>query len=230
MPTLEIVNSEQHRQLRMRAPIGPTPHFVPIILAEFASAAASCPIFLAKDPETGRFYAGAMFGFRPGENLVDEDSGGPGAFVPLDVERQGFFTSEENIVVDVEHPRVNGSEGEPLFDDDGQPGEAMRRVQRALGLLVKGTQDTEAFIQAMVDHRLIEPVDISLRFDDGEDLALAGLYTVSLDAIADLEDADVLMLFRSGYLRLAYTVSGSLRQIPVLANRRNRRLAGGLEG
>jgi hypothetical protein len=32
------------------------------------------------------------------------------------------------------------------------------------------------------------------------------------------------MLFRKGYLLLAYTIAGSLRQIPVLANRRNERL------
>ena len=76
--------------------------------------------------------------------------------------------------------------------------------------------------------RLLEPIDISLRFDDGENLQLEGLYTVSLDSIGELDDSTALSLFRKGYLQLAYAMSGSLRQIPVLAHRRNQRLAEGL--
>jgi hypothetical protein len=100
----------------------------------------------------------------------------------------------------------------------------MRRIQRALGLLVTGNEETERFIETLVGLRLIEPIDVSLKFDDGKKLQLDGLYTVSLDSIAELGDSDALMLFRKGYLLLAYTIAGSLRQIPVLANRRNERL------
>jgi hypothetical protein len=78
-----------------------------------------------------------------------------------------------------------------------------------------------------VDFRLVEPIDISLKFDDGENLRLDGLYTVSLDSIAELDDSLALSLFRKGYLQLAYCIAGSLRQIPLLANRRNARLVEG---
>ena len=101
MQQLEILNSEAHRHLRVRPPQG-TPHFVPIVASEFSSAATCCPILLNKSAETGRFYAGAMFGFRPGENLVSGEPGAAGAFQPLDIERQGFFVSAENIAIDAE--------------------------------------------------------------------------------------------------------------------------------
>jgi hypothetical protein len=182
---------------------------------------------LAKNPENGRFYAAALFGFKPGENLLADDPGASRAFRPLDVERQAFFTSGENIAIDVEHPRISESEGAPLFDEDGEPADDLRGIQRALGLLVAGNEQTESFIQQLVDLRLVEPIDISLNFDDGEKLHLDGLYTVSLDAIAELDDDAVLSLFRNGYLQLAYTMAGSLKQIPVLAHRRNERLATG---
>jgi hypothetical protein len=103
----------------------------------------------------------------------------------------------------------------------------LRRIQRALGLLVTGNEETESFIQTLVHQRLVEPIDISLSFDDGEKLQLDGLYTVSIDTIHELDDAAALSLFRKGYLRLAYTMAGSLKQIPVLAHRRNDRLARG---
>jgi hypothetical protein len=227
MATLEVLNSEAHKHLRLRRSAGPVPHFVPIVALEFAIAATCCPILLCKDPETGRFYAGAMFGFKPGENLVEEVAGSADPFRPLDIERQAFFVSGENIAIDIEHARISDSEGEPLFDETGEPSEALQRIQRALGLLVSGTEYTNALIQTFVELRLVEPIDISLRFDDGQKLELDGLYTVSLDAIADLEDTAVLSLFRKGYLQAAYAIAGSLRQIAVLASRRNQQLVGG---
>lgn len=223
MRDLEILNSEQHRRLRVR-PNEPWPHFVPIVTSEFAAAATCCPIMLAKDPENGRFYAAAMFGFKPGENLLSDDGAARAAFRPLDVERQGFFTSGENIAIDLEHARISETEGDPLFDEAGEPTDALRRIQRALGLLVAGAEATQTFIKTMVDRRLVEPIDISLKFDDGESLRLDGLYTVSLDSIAAIDDESALSLFRNGYLQLAYCMAGSLRQIPVLASRHNDRL------
>jgi len=227
MTNLEVVNTEGHRRLRLRQRAEPWPYFVPIVVSEFTTAATCCPILLAKNPENGRFYVGALFGFEPGENLVSDDPGAARAFRPLDLERQGFFITGENIAVDLDHPRISEKDGEPLFGEDGEPSDAMRRIQHALGLLVTGNEETERFIETLIGLRLIEPIDISLRFDDGRKIHLDGLYTVSLDSIAELGDSDVLLLFRQGYLLLAYTVAGSLRQISVLANRRNERLAAG---
>src|SRR4051794_5338289 len=106
MSKLEILNSEQHRGLRLHPPARSTSHFVQIVASEFTAASTCCPILLAKTPETGRFYAGAIFGFKLGENLLADDPGASRAFRPLDLERQGFFTSGENIAIDLEHPRI----------------------------------------------------------------------------------------------------------------------------
>lgn len=221
LANLDVLNSDLHRNLRLRSDKLEVPHFVQIVISEFPAAAACCPILLTKNPETGGFIAGALFGFRPGENLVSD-----GGFRPLDIERGGFFVAGEEIAIDPESPRLSYVEGEPLFDDDGAPTGLMRRIQQALGLLVRGTEETDAFIRALVELRIVEPIDISLRFDDGEHLQLEGLYSVSLDSIAELDDTTALSLFRNGYLQLAYCVAGSLRQIPILASRRNDRLAG----
>lgn len=224
MARLEPLNLDRHRQVRVGAPVPDGRPFVQIVVSEFAAAAATCPILFSKFPETGQFYAGAMFGFRPEEPpLIAEDG-----FVPLDVERQGFFVSGEDMAVDLEHPRISEMAGEPLFDGEGQPTEQLRRIQHALGQLVIGTESTDAFIRKLLDLKLVEPIDISLRFDDGETLRLDGLYTVSRDKLHDLDDADALKLFREGHLQLAYAMIGSLQQVRLMAARRNRRLAQGI--
>jgi len=218
----------EHADVRLRLRPPDIPHFVEITADEFAGTAATCPILLAKNPETGAFYAGAMFGFKPGENLLRGPDDRPPPYVPLDRQRAGFYVSGEHIAIDLDDPRFTPSDpyGESLFEEGGQPSPVLRQIQRILGQLVRGKRETDAFIAELLELKLIEPIDVSLQFDDGETLVLDGLYTVSLDALRDLDDHVVLKLFRNGHLQLIYALSGSLRQIAVLAERRNRRLVG----
>lgn len=221
---LELLNREAHGALCMSAQPIEHPPFVMIALNEFPAAAATCPIFFAKDKETGGFYAGAMFGFRPGEILTGGADRGKDLFRPLEMQRQGFFISDENIAVDVSHPRFSSGATIALFEADGQPSDAMRNVQRVLGQLKAGVESTQTFIGELLRLKLIEPIDINLRFDDGENLQLEGLYTVSRDGLNDLDDEEVLKLFHSGHLQAAYCMTLSLNQVAVLAQRRNARL------
>jgi hypothetical protein len=222
---LEILNSEVHRNLAMHPLAGAHPHMVQISLPEVEAAASCCPVMLAKSPDTGRFAIVALFGFSPEEVLVEGAGTGNAAFLPLDLQRQGFFASDENIAVDLAHPRFAPGGTIPLFDAMGGPTDEMRLVQRAIGTLMGNAARTERFIADIVEARLVEPVDISLKFDDGQTVALNGLYTVSGDALADLDDTRIIRLFRDGSLAAALAIRASLRQIGQLARRRNERLA-----
>src|SRR3954462_8173388 len=176
----------------MRGDAGvPPAHFVPIVLGEFAAAAAACPIFLAKDSATGEFYAGALFGFEPGELLVEGAEQGESTFRPLDLQRQGFFASGENIALDLNHIRFGEGASIALFDDDGAPSSALRKIQQVIGRLNAGFDATRAFIRDLLRLKLMEPIDISLSFDDGKQLSLDGLYTVSRDRLSELDDGEI---------------------------------------
>lgn len=222
MSSLERLNPQDHGHLRLRPRSGPEPHFVQIVPVEFPAAAACCPILFSKDSSSGAFYAGAMLGLKPGESAL-RDIANRGGFEPLNLQREGFFVSGEHIVIDRGNPRFSESEGEPLFDEALQPSIALRRIQRVLRQLHEGTTQADVFIRNLVELKLVEPIDISLSFDDGERLTLQGLYTVSRDALRDVGDAEVVRLFRSGHLQLALTMAGSLNQLRILAQLRNRR-------
>jgi len=221
--TIELLNGRDHGRVVARPPHLGDRHFVQIVAAEFAAAAAQCPVVLSKNPENGEFYAGAILGFKAGENLLRDSDSWAAGFQPLDIVREGFFVIDDQVAIDVDHPRFTA--GDPLFENDGTPAERLREVQLALGRFKEGLAETEAFIKRLVALRLVEPIDIALRFDDGERISLAGIYTVSLDALRELDDADALALFRNGWLQLAYAMIGSLKQVGVLAARRNRALA-----
>jgi hypothetical protein len=226
MSRLERLNPQDHAHLRLSPRTGPEPHFVQIVPAEFAVAAACFPVLFSKDPTTGTFYPGVMLSLKPGEAAL-RDVADRGGFEPLNLQRDGFFISDEHILIDRDNPRFGETEGEPLFDEGLQPSTCLRRIQRILGQLHEGASQTAALIRSCVELKIVEPIDIALSFDNGERLTLQGLYTVSRDVLRDLGDADVLRLFRSGHLQLAYTMSGSLSQLTLLAQARNRRLCMG---
>jgi hypothetical protein len=224
MASHELLNPQDHGRLRLLPRKHWEPHFIEIVPAEFVAASIACPILFSKDPGTGAFYAGAVLGLKPGEGALKriEERGG---FEPLNLQRDGFFISGERIAIDRSNPQFSETEGEPLFDEAQQPSPSLRQVQRVLGQLHEGVKQTAALVRDLMNLKLLEPIDVSLSFDDGERLKLEGLYTVSRDSLRELEDVHVLRLFRSGHLQLAYTIAGSLNQLAVLAHWRNRKLA-----
>lgn len=223
MPRYELLDPRKHGQLRLRSLGGSEPHFARIVPGEFAMAAASSPIMLTKDPETGAFLIIAVLSLKPGESPLKgiKERGG---FTPLALQCYGFYTSDEHIVIDRDNPRFSETEGEPLFTETLQPNDCLRQIQIGLGRLRTGDEATAVFVQSLTELNLIEPVDMSLKFDDGEHLTLKGLYTVSLDALREIDDAVAVHLFRTGHLELVYLMAGSFKQFEVLAHLRNQRL------
>jgi hypothetical protein len=223
-----ILNSEAHRHLRIRARpsarLGDNQRFVAVIIGEFPVLAAHYPIFLSKDAETGAFYAGAMLGIDQGENLfLDEETGFDG-YRPLNLQRAPFFAAGDNIAVDLDSPRIAETDGEALFDDSGAPSAYLQGVMSAFQQLKPGAEKTRAFIDKLLQLKLIEPVSVDLAFDDGTRRMVEDLYTINQDNLRALPDDAVLELFRSGYLHLISLMIASLKQVQALARRKNRRL------
>jgi len=226
MPNYQLLTSTEHKALRVQPAVDNEPHFAQIVTSEFASAATSCPVMFTKDPSTGQFFACAMLSLKPGEAAL-KDAVARGGFVPLSIQFNGFYISGQQIAIDRDNPRFSDVEGELLFTEADQPGDYLRRVQNALGRFHAGIEATNNLIRALVELRLVEQIDMTLNFDNGERLLINGLYTVTLDGLRSLDDATVLRLFRAGHLELAYIVAGSLKQFNVLAHLRNQRVKPG---
>ncbi|WP_165190380.1 SapC family protein [Caulobacter soli] len=233
MPNIAVLNSQTHRDLAVRteaaARLGDGERFVPVVVTEFSHLAAHYPILLSKDANTGGFYFGAMLGFDPGENLFLDESKGHDAYRPLNLRRGPFYTAGSDLAVDLDHPRLAGAGGLRVFSEEGQPTAYLESVFAIMRDLRPGEEMTKVFIQTLLALKLIEPIDIDVGFDDGTTRQLQGLYTLNQDALRELPDDKVVELFRRGYLQLIYLVIGSLKQIPVLARRKNLRLLDGSE-
>jgi len=223
-----LLNSETHRSLRIQnkasALHGDNQRFVQVVVTEFPHLVLHYPILFSKDADTGAFYCGAMLGFDEGENLFLDEEKGLESYRPLNLQRMPFYASGGDLAIDLDHPRVNTSKGQPLFTDKGEPTAYLENIKSAFRDLKPGIEMTRQFIATLLRLKLVETIDISLRFDDGATRDLIDLYTINQDVLRDLPDATVVELFRRGYLRLIYLMIASVKQVPVLARKKNDRL------
>ena len=226
MPNVVVLNSEIHRALRVEAgasaQYGDNQRFVAVVVNEFPLLAVHYPILLSKDADTGAFYCGAMLGFDTGENLFLGD--GPDAYRPLNLQRGPFYTAGSDLAIDLDHPRVKAGSGQELFSEGGAPTAYLQSIMALMNELRPGQERTKRFIETLLSLKLVVPMSIDAGFDDGTKREVIGLYTIDQEVLRALPDASVLDLFRRGYLQLIYLMLASLKQVPVLAQKKNRRL------
>jgi hypothetical protein len=134
------------------------------------------------------------------------------------------------VAIDLDHPRVGVEGGTALFTEFGQPTRYLQHIIWAFQDLSTGIEITRSFIAALLQLQLIEPISLEAEFDDGTTRECAGLYTVNQEALIALPDQVVVDLFRLGYLRLMHFMIASLKQFPVLARKKNRRILAATEG
>ena len=228
MANIVALNTQDHRALRVDTTAsmryGDGQRFVAVVVGEFSNLVTHYPIFFSKDAQTGSFYCGAMLGIDEGENLFLTEGSASEAYRPLNLQRGPFYTAGSDIAIDLDHPRV-GESGQALFEDDGRPSPYLSSVLNLFRDLRPGLDQTKVFIETLLAMKLIEPVDISLAFDDGSKRQLDGLYTINRDRLKKLPDDKIVELFHRGYLQAIYLMIASLKQVPVLAQKKNNRLA-----
>jgi hypothetical protein len=226
MSNVVLLDSQSHRKLRVHAKAGAhygdNQRFVPVVVNEFHALAMHYPILFSKDADTGQFYCGAMLGFDSGENLFLEEHRASSAYRPLNLQRGPFVTAGSDLAIDLDHPRVASSGDQELFTEAGEPSAYLQSVMGLMRELRPGLERTRIFIDTLMSLKLIEPMTIAARFDDGSSREFTGLYTIDRNQLKQLADPAVLDLFRRGYLQLIYLMLASRDHVSALAQRKNR--------
>jgi hypothetical protein len=234
MTQIVPLNNETHRTLkvdgRASAAYGDSRRFVQVIVKEFPLLLVHYPILFSKDPQTGQFFCGAMLGFDENENLFLEDWQERDFYRPLYLQRGPFFANGPDLAIDMDDPRVGVEAGKALFTEQGTHSRYLQSIVWAFQDLSAGIEMTKLFIARLLELKLIEPVDVEVEFDDGTIRRCIGLYTIDQDVLAQLPDSVVVELFRRGYMRLIDYMIASLKQVQVMARKRNARLLRGTEG
>jgi hypothetical protein len=234
-----LLNNVEHGDLRIvttrSAAYGDAVMSALTFPAEFRNVQAYYPIVFAKAPDTGRFQPLALFGLADGENLFLDERGWDAPYVPLAIERQPFLIgrqpttggdpSADSLVVhvDLDSPRVSRSVGEPVFLPHGGSTPFLQRMNATLAALHAGVTATAPFVDALVEHDLLESFVLDVELPGRGTSRLAGFYTIDEERLGALPDAALGRLARHGWLQPAFMVVASTAQFRALIERKRRR-------
>jgi hypothetical protein len=236
-----LLDNISHKNLRVRTGFRPGCGYdisiARVFPSEFCQLQREYPLFFIKDAASGHFESIALLGFSEGENLYLGTGGWDASYVPLSVQRQpfliGFQTQQVDgiptqapvIHIDLDHPSVNETEGEPVFLPHGGLSPYLERIESILGTIHQGHEACRALSQVLVGLELIESVKVEVRFDDGTSVALEGLYKIDEEKLRELSANALEVLHQKEYLRDIYLMLASLQNMPRLIERKNQLLS-----
>ena len=224
-----LLNNIDHKGLRVitarSAAYGDDVKFALTFAAEFRNIQAHYPIVFHKTAD-GKFQAIALLGFQDKENLFLGPDGWDAPYVPLTIERQpfliGFRDREPLVHIDLASPRVSRTEGEALFREYGGSSDFLERMSSVLLTIHQGLEAMPAFIDALLQHDLLESFVLDVELNDRSHHRLTGFYTINEERLGKLDAGGLERLHQAGHLQSIYMALASLAHFRDLIERRNR--------
>jgi hypothetical protein len=231
-----LLDNVTHRNLRVhterRASLGDARQFVLALPAEFRHLQSHFPIvFQFVEGDVG-FQPVVLFGLEEGQNLFLTETGWDAPVVPMALQREPFLIGRAaddtlQLHIDLDSPRIvraeEGEVGTALFMPHGGFSEYLDHVVQHMESLHGHVQQLPAFIAALKDHQLLEPVVLDIQKLGGELGRLTGLFSINEERLAALPGGVLEALARDGFLMPIYMQIASLAQLPMLAERASRR-------
>lgn len=237
MTNAVLLDNVAHKDLKVRtgysAEFGNDVNLALVFPTEFAFVQREYPILIRRG-EQGGYEACALLGFDKGENLFLDEHGWHARYVPaiqqrgpflIGLHRQGGGATEPMIHVNLDHPRVNESEGEAVFLDHGGNSPYLDHVSRILQLIHQGAERVQPMFSAFEGEGLLEEMDLEISLDERTRYQFAEFLTISQDRLQALDGAALERLNRPGYLHMASFVATSLGNIDWLVELKNRKRA-----
>ncbi|WP_066965850.1 SapC family protein [Microbulbifer sp. Q7] len=244
MANTVLLNNVDHAELKVSEQYGEAfGHKVGrtvVFPSEFEQLQCEYPLLIARGSDAGQYQCVALFGFSADENLF-LDASAPGRWdasvVPLMIAKGPFLIGSQEeftpsgpvrkavVHIDLDDPRVNTSEGQPLFLDFGGNSPYLEQVQKRLQALDEGIGMTGAFTQVLSELGLLEAVALDIGLSDGSNYKLEGYFTVSRERFMALPDETLGQLHRGGYLSAIYALLASLGNVQKLVRRKETQLA-----
>jgi hypothetical protein len=235
-----MLNNIAHKDLRVirrfGAQFGDNVASVLTFPTEYADVQREYPIFFRKDPATGEYQSVALLGFEKNENLFLQGDVWQANYVPGIIARgpfligfqeqqiDGDLRKEPVIHIDMEHPRVSRTEGEPVFLQQGGNSPYLDYVANVLRGIRDGLEMSKAMFAAFLELELIEPVKVEIKLSENDVYNVVGLETINQAKLSSLDGNALEKLNRAGFLQGAFLVAASLSNVQRLMAMKQRKL------
>ena len=200
---------------------------------EFSELQMEYPIVFSRNKDSGQLEPVVLLGLQKGENLFLQNDAWDAHYVPLAIERQpfliGFQESMDSGVpqrqpvvhIDMDHPKVSHSEGQPVFLEHGGESPLLERINSVLLTIHQGNEVNQAFSKLLVGLDLVEPSSMEFSLVNGEKHTLTGLHIINQDRLSKLNGNALETLHQQGHLQNIYMMLASLPNFRKLIDRKN---------
>ena len=242
MSDMQKLNNVEHADVRVRlghgADMGDSVMFSVVFPDEMRAMQSCYPLMFYRDPASGDLHPIALLGFEQGENLYLDGDQWDAPYIPMMVQRGPFMIAAEGaaaggsagkdplrvVAIDMAHPRVSRSEGQPLFLEHGGNSDYLERMADMLEAIHTGHRQNPALVEALSAAELIVPVDVKITLNDGSAHQLSGFHSIDDERLQTLDAPALEALNRAGHLLPAYMMVASQSQLKGLITRKNARL------
>jgi hypothetical protein len=224
MSRITALHHARHASVQLRYPANAAKlRFALLGRSELTLAGADFPLCLAKEAATGRFNLIALLSLVEPRNLFWLNERWHATYLPEATTTEPFLLdagSKHGLAINEDDVTLNAG-GMQLFGSNGQPTETLKNIFARLKRITGDVADGQRMVEDFARRKLIRPLQLVLKFDDGQEHQIEGLYTLGTEALAALDDHSVLELYRAGNLAAAAIMSASLSQIERLRQLHN---------
>lgn len=196
-------------------------HLIPIVAQDFFNLAAEFPLVFVKNADAETMVPVAIMGLKEGINLYCQTEQYPAQVVPLGFTTAPFSLTAADpegkqfaLMIDVDSPLVSETEGNALFDENGEKTEYLKMRADTLEKISQQSFQTRAITKLLQDLDLLKTQQVQLRARaDGPSYNIDGIFTVNEEALNGLSDEAFVDLRKRGVLPLIYSHLASLQQM-----------------
>lgn len=204
--------------------------------AEFPQACLEYPIVFvrvgADDAGQPQVAPMAVLGLTRDENLyLRPDGGWVAQYLPAQLRVYPFALAQVDaqqaaLCIDRSYKGVSETEGDALFDAEGNPSALVQRMQQQLPELEAEAQRTRRGCERLMELGLLQEMRLDIsQGEGGPTLRVDGFMAVAEERLLKLDDATLAELSRNGLLRLIHAHQISMVHLRHLAERRATRAA-----
>jgi len=193
----------------------------PLVLKELPRASMTLPIAFAKVRDG--YVPVAVMGLGNEKNLfVAPDGRWVGRYVPAAYRGYPFVLAngpedKQILCFDDSSGLLTETEGEPFFNEEDKPTDAINDILNFLTQLAVNRQATQRVCALLVEHDLIEPWPIELKGEtEAAGRQLEGLFRINEAALNQLAEKPLHALHQGGALPVIYCQLLSMQHLPVL--------------
>jgi len=206
---------------------------VRVFPVEFSELQMEYPIVLVRNKESGHFEPVALLGLSSNENLFLDENGWDARYIPLAIERQPFLigfqeTTQSGIPqrqpvvhIDLDHPKVGITEGEPVFLPHGGESPLLERISSVLATIHQGNETNQVFSRLLVGLDLVEPSAMEFTLSNGEKHTLSGMHIINEERLSALNGDALETLHQKGLLKSIYMMLASMPNFRKLIDRKD---------